>query len=276
MLAWLQSQLIFPGRVTQGRPSSRFTPPPGCELVRLPTELGPRVTALFGPALSADGSPEPAAGSRPTLLYFYGNGMCLADCLDEVQEFRRLGANLLVPDFLGYGLSEGTPSEDGCYATADACYDHLMRREDIDARRIVAAGWSLGGAVAIDLASRRPTAALAVFSTFTTLEEVVTRLMPWMPAAWWLRHRFESERKIARVRCPILVAHSQTDELIPLEMSHRLARAATGNVTFLTLHGMSHNAMFRSPEREAFSILEGLLRLVDSDSDRGVSTAIPR
>ena len=151
------------------------------ELVTLSTANGDRVVALFGPALTREGEPHPEASRRPTLLYFYGNGMCLNDTLEQFDHFRRLGANVLIPDYVGYGMSGGQPGESGCLATADAAYDHLQSRRDVDPRAIVAVGWSLGGAVAIDLASRRPVAGLAAFSTFTSMVEMARRNFPFLP-----------------------------------------------------------------------------------------------
>ena len=86
--------MIFPGQVTQGLPEARVDPPSGSEPVTLKARGGERVVALFGPARPKLGDiPLPDARSRPTILYFYGNGNCLASCLDEFDAFRRLGAN---------------------------------------------------------------------------------------------------------------------------------------------------------------------------------------
>ncbi|GIW87429.1 MAG: hypothetical protein KatS3mg108_1753 [Isosphaeraceae bacterium] len=259
MLYAFQTHLIFPGSATQGHPASRLIPPRGCELLRIRTSTGAWIRALFGPALSRDGLPDSEAPTRPTILFFYGNGMCLATSLGEFEAFRRLGANVLIPDYLGYGLSQGEPSEAGCYATAEACYEALRSRRDVDPDRIVAAGWSLGGAVAIDLAARRPTAGLAVFSSFTSLAEVVRGYLPWVPAGWLLRHRFESERKISRVRCPILIGHSRDDELIRFAMAERLAHAAGGPVELIAIDGAPHNAFF---DVGWPSVEEGMIRLL--------------
>jgi len=178
LFASLQARLIFPGAQTQGQPYASVRPPVGAELVTLSTVNGDRVVALFGPALTPAGHHHPEASRRPTLLYFYGNGMCLNDTSEQFDHFRRLGANVLIPEYVGYGMSGGQPSETGCRATADAAYDHLHSRRDVDPRAIVAVGWSLGGAVAIDLASRRPVAGLAAFSTFTSLVEMARRNFP--------------------------------------------------------------------------------------------------
>ena len=214
------------------------------ELVTLTTADGDRVVALFGPALTREGEPHPEASRRPTLLYFYGNGMCLNDTMEQFDHFRRLGANVLIPDYVGYGMSGGQPGESGCRATADAAYDHLQSRRDVDPRAIVAVGWSLGGAVAIDLASRRPVAGLAAFSTFTSMVEMARRNFPFLPNSLLLRHRFDSLAKIGRVSCPILLMHGRSDRLIPSAMSDRLAAAARTPVTKLTVEGADHNDFF--------------------------------
>ena len=71
--------------------------------------------------------------------------MCLAASKPEFDRFRRLGLNVIVPDYIGYGMSEGHPSEKGCTATADAAYDYLVSSEDwIRGRSSRQAGRSAG------------------------------------------------------------------------------------------------------------------------------------
>ena len=222
-----QNLLIFPGAATQGHPAAEFHPDPDTPLVRLTTARGDRVVALFGPALTPDGRPHPNAARRPTILYFYGNGMCLKGTTYEFGHFRRLGANVLIPEYVGYGLSGGQAGEVGCRETADAAYDHLSKRPDVDPAKIVAAGRSLGGAVAIDLALRRPVATLFTLSTFTRLADLARHHYPFLPAAeWLLQDWFDSLAKIGRVDCPVLFVHGRRDEIVPFAMMDRLAAAA--------------------------------------------------
>jgi pimeloyl-ACP methyl ester carboxylesterase len=249
VFAAIQTNLIFPGRASQGRPEARFTPPPGAELVTLRTAVGTPVAALFGPALTPEGRSRADAATCPTLLYFYGNGMCLATALDEFDLFRRLGANVLIPEYPGYGLSGGRPGESACYAAADAAYDHLLTRPDVDPARVVAAGWSLGGAVAIDLAARRPVAGLAVFSTFTRLPDLAALHFPFLPHGLLLVHRFDSRAKLPRVGCPILIGHGTHDSIIPAAMMDHLAAAARAPVTRLPVPGADHNDFFDAGRR---------------------------
>lgn len=262
VLDLLQSKLIFPGAETQGHPSAKFAPPEGSELVHLRTKAGEHVVALYGTALDERGNPLPDARQRPSLIFFYGNGMCLADTLYEFARFRRLGLNVLIPEYVGYGLSSGSPSETGCYETADAAYDFLLGPSYPDHVRIVAAGWSLGSAVAIDLAARRPVVGLVALSAFSSMADLAQRQFPFLPVSLLLKHRFENLQKIERIECPILIAHSQNDTLIPLDMAERLQAAARVPVSRLFFAGADHNEFFAVGSSQIFPALHEFLQML--------------
>jgi fermentation-respiration switch protein FrsA (DUF1100 family) len=263
MLYLMQTALIFPGRESQGQAWAQVTPPPGTELATLTTAGGDRTVALFGRALGPDGAPLDDAPSRPTILYFYGNGDSLKNTSSYMfGALRRLGANVCVPEYVGYGMSTGDAGEKGCYASADAAYEYLLTRADVDRSKIVAMGWSLGAAVAVDLASRRPVAGLAMFSAFTSMADMAREVYPFIPgASLILRHRFESLSKIARVTCPVIVGHGTSDQMIPFSMGEQLAAAAKAPVTFLAVEGAEHADIFSVGETQIFPAVR---RLVDS------------
>jgi fermentation-respiration switch protein FrsA (DUF1100 family) len=248
LLFTLQDTLLFPGGSTRGRATA--SPGHGAELVRVPTRTGDTITLLFAPALQADGAPDAQAATRPTLVYFYGNGTCLKTCDSQVEQLRRYGANVLAAEYVGYGMSTGKPSEAGCYATADAAYDYLRTRTDVDPQRIVSTGGSLGGAVAIDLAARRPVAGLVTFMTFTCVCDVAQGHFPWIPVAPLLRSKFDSITKIQQVKCPILLVHGTQDRMIPHQMQAKLASAAASSVTQVVIKDATHNDLFDQGEEQ--------------------------
>ena len=243
MVYLLQDRLIFPGSATQGSPQAGVHPRSGAELVQLSTSRGERVAALYGPALLPDGRPHPDALSRPALVYFYGNAMCLAYAELEFDRFRRLGLNVLIPDYLGYGLSGGKASEIGCRETAETAYQALVSR-GFPPSQIIAGGWSLGGAVAIDLASRRQVGGLIAFSTFTSTHDMALNICPMPLPRWFFAHKFESQNKIAAITCPILLGHGRQDSLVPFPMFERLAASAKGPLSTLVLDNAEHNDFF--------------------------------
>jgi uncharacterized protein len=242
----IQTRMIFPGAETQGSPGAVVRPTPGEELVELTTTPGDRVVALFGKALAPDGSPLADSSTCPTILYFYGNAMCLRDASEEFGKFRRLGANVLIPDYVGYGMSGGKPGETGCRETAEAALAYLRSRKDLDQGRVVIAGWSLGGAVALDLASRHRVAGVATFCTFTRMADMARMVVPFLPSSLLLRHRFDNLSKIAQIDCPVLIGHGRRDSIIPFAMADRLAKAAKGPVTRVTIDEAGHNDFFQS------------------------------
>jgi fermentation-respiration switch protein FrsA (DUF1100 family) len=238
--------LIFPGRRTQGLDLARVRPGPGTELVTLRTGCGETVAALFGPATDAHGQALAVAARRPTLLFFYGNAGHLAhrNVLHLFDSLRGIGVNVMIPEYVGYGMSSGDAGEAGCYATADAAYAHLLSRPDVNPAKVVASGASLGGAVAIDLASRRPdVAGLITLITFTSMQDMAKVVQPAVPIWRFIRHKFESEQKIPRVTCPTLVIHSTGDALVPYTMADRLAAACRGPVSRLKIEGAGHSSV---------------------------------
>jgi len=171
------------------------------------------------------------------VLFCHGNGGNISHRLETIKTVTDLGCDILVFDYRGYGRSDGSPSESAFYADASACYDWLRQHKGWAASDIVLFGRSLGGAVAVDLASRRACGGLIVESSLTSVADMARRMFPWYPARYLVRYRFDGLAKIGRVSCPILVTHSPEDDVIPYEMGVRLYEAAGEPKCFLDLRG---------------------------------------
>jgi fermentation-respiration switch protein FrsA (DUF1100 family) len=196
---------------------------------------------------AADGTPLhgrwfPCRGARGAVLVCHSRAGNLslelsADALAGWQ--REVGVSVFVFDYPGYGHSAGRPSEAGCYAAADAAYDWLTRR--VAARNVLLFGRSLGSAVAVDLASRRPHRALVLVSPFTSIPAVVQRLYPVLPARALMRNRFDSAAKVSRCPRPLLVVHGTHDHLVPFAEGERLFAAANELKRFIPVADARHD-----------------------------------
>ncbi len=261
VLYLLQTKLIFPGSSWQGTADAQAKPEAGEELVYLKTPDGTPLVALFGKAEPPRLAPHAPAtlpatrpdAPRPAVLFFYGNGDCMNYNSLQSGLFRELGCHCLLIDYPGYGMSGGTPSEQGCYDAAEAAYQYLLTRSDVDHRKIIVAGWSLGGGVAIDLVHRHrgdgTIAALMTFSTFSSLVDLAQAQYPFLPISLLLKHRFLSTDKLHDLALPFFVGHGKSDTLIPCDHSDRVTAAYGGspsNLTRFTSPNADHNDFFEA------------------------------
>jgi len=257
-VAWWHSQtrLIFPGAATQGKPEAALPPGGDFEIVRLQARDGTEIVGQFGGASAPAGH---GAAAPLTVVFFCGNGSCIAQNDDEFTRFRRLGCNAMMADYEGYGLSGGKPSEAGCYATADAVYEELTGRRGTDPDRIVLAGRSLGAAVAIDLASRRPAAGLIAISPFTSMRAMARRARPWRPAGIFLRHHFDNLSKMPSVACPSLFIHGTEDDFVLPGMGDALAASAKSRVERLAIPSGNHRNVMQADAERLWDGIAGFL-----------------
>ncbi len=258
LLAWLfQDRLAFPAP-RGSLPDPKRVGVENGEKVELVTEGGTRLVGWYlkpevrggwrrlgevDAARSNLPQPPPTSPTSPTspgLLWFYGNGETVAAIWPVVRAFQPPGTALLVLDYPGYGGSGGRATEAALYAAADAAYDALATRPDVDPQRIYVYGRSLGSAVATYTAAHRRVAGLILESPFTNAAAMAQhhyRLLP----RFLLRLSLDNVANIRRVHCPILLFHGDADRLVPTAMGMAVAAAAAGPVKVVLIHGSGHN-----------------------------------
>ncbi|XP_023949058.2 protein ABHD13 isoform X2 [Bicyclus anynana] len=168
---------------------------------------------------------------KPSMIFFHGNAGNMGQRLANVSGFyHKLNINVLLVEYRGYGLSEGSPSEQGLYIDAQSAFEYIMQRSDIDHSQIIVFGRSLGGAVAIDLASRPEYRdriwALIVENTFTSIPDMARVILKWKCLSWLPmfchKNKYMSLSKMRAVRCATLVVCGSADALVPPSMGRAL------------------------------------------------------
>jgi hypothetical protein len=189
----------------------------------------------------------PHASAIGTILYCHGNADSISERVDLAADLNRLGVNVFIFDYRGYGRSRGFPTERGVYRDARAAYEVVRAKyNDSETPPVILYGGSLGGAVAVQLALERPVRALVLESTFTSVFDMGRHLFPWLPIRLVSLMRFDSLKKIANVGMPKLIAHSPNDALIPYDMGRRLFDAAREPKQFFALQGEHDEAGWNS------------------------------
>ena len=249
---FLQSRLIyFPGSAREVTRDALSLPLEEVTLdSRAPSEKKPvRIVGWF----------VPAPQDRGTVLLCHGNAGTIADRGEIIGILHDLGLNVFIVDYRGYGKSEGAPTEQGLYADAAAAWEYLTLKRGVPARRIIVMGKSLGGGVASQLAEQRGPGALILQSTFTSTADMGARLYPFLPVRLLTRHRYETLKRMPKIQCPVLVAHSPQDEMVPYAFGRAIFDAARQPKRFLEMRG-SHNEGFLEMGKTYSNALDTFLK----------------
>jgi fermentation-respiration switch protein FrsA (DUF1100 family) len=197
---------------------------------------------------SADGTKlngwfVPHENPKRAVLYCHGNGEHISFNAELAAQLRdSLQASVFLFDYRGYGKSEGRPSESGCIADGHAAQNWLANRMGIKPSEVVLMGRSLGGAVAVALASEVGAQALIVETSFSTMPDVAAALYPWLPVRWAMDNRYDSLSRIKKYSGPYIQSHGTGDSLVPIAMARTLFDVApSANKKWLEFADLGHN-----------------------------------
>jgi fermentation-respiration switch protein FrsA (DUF1100 family) len=238
--------IYFPSKYPEGDWDIGDSPPREGEVVAgvedcwLVTPDGVKIHGWFSEPRRKTNGALITVPADPVLLWFHGNGGNITDRYDMMRMLVQIPARVFIIDYRGYGKSEGSPSEAGLYKDGQAAWDYLTVTRKVRSDRLVIFGESLGGAVAIELAARVEPAGLIVQSSFTSIADMASGLIPGFPT-FLLRTKMNSSERILNVRCPKLFIHSQTDEVVPYRLGRRLFEAAPDPKQFYEVPGAGHN-----------------------------------
>lgn len=201
----------------------------------------------------------PAEEPFATVIYCHGNAGNISHRIEIAKMFNQINTNFFIFDYRGFGLSKGSPSEKGTYLDAQAAYDYLFSRKDVDPQKVVIFGKSLGGPIAIDLATKVRAAALISESSFTSTKDMARAIYPNLPLWLFMRQRYDAYSKIDKVNIPKLIIHSRNDEIVPFSQGQKLFNKAHQPKEFYIMKG-GHNDAFYIYNEECMQKIEEFLR----------------
>jgi len=227
VLAFFENSFVYPVPLS----AADGSPPYGFEDMHFKSPGGPELHGWFAEA----------ENPRAVILYCHGNAEHVGHNAELLRSLRdELQVSVLIFDYRGYGRSAGRPSEAGVLADARAARRWLAEKAGVREEQIVLMGRSLGGGVAVDLATDGARG-LILENTFTSLPDVAATSFPWLPLRWIMRNRFNSIDKIGQYQGPLLVSHGTADRVVPYRLGERLFRAANEPKEFFPIPGGRHN-----------------------------------
>ena len=198
--------------------------------------------------------------SLPTIVWFHGNGELVDGLISLGERFSSKGYGFAMMEYRGYGRSAALePSEAGIYDDADALLAALEHDRAVTDGAHVLVGYSLGSAIAAEMAVRGHGDAVVLISPFTSIRAMGKRLVPILPIDLLMTERYDTLTKAPQIHQPCLVVHGTADELVPFAMGEAVA-AAIPKVVFLPIEGGHHADMVGPASEGAFA---GVTELAD-------------
>ena len=226
-----------------------------------------------GGTLSGWWVPSETPGAK-TLLFLHGKAGNVAVNVDDVLRFRSTGLNVFIVDYRGYGHSSGGPPraklvcEDG-----ERAWNYLVAERNIAPAHIAIYGHSMGGAVAIDVASRHPDAGALI--TEGTLTSIIDRAQgtwaAYLPLRLIITERFDSLSKIRSIRVPKLILQGDSDTMVPPIMARQLYDAAPEPKQIALIPGGGHEESAVANAAAYFGALNAFLTQYGLKPGGGVS-----
>lgn len=187
----------------------------------------------------------PAENNIGTVLYCRGNKGNMSDDMHVAETWRKLGYNVVLFDYQGYGISTGEPSELNCYDDAESMYNWL-RNNRLMNKKIIIHGKNIGAAVAAKLAKENGCDGLVLESPLTSIKDLGKQRFPFIPGFLYYND-FPTSEYVKNVEAPLLVMHSPSDETVPFSMGQKVFDSATGHKNFFSLEGDHYESISHTP-----------------------------
>jgi esterase/lipase len=181
------------------------------------------------------------SSSQKFAIFFHGNAEDINLSFEMLKYIRySLGCNVISPEYPGYGIYPGIPSQEGIYEDALIVYDFLTKKLKIPDSNIILFGRSLGTSPSCFLASKRPVAGLVLISPMYSIRKVVEDILGKF-VSYFMNDKFENYKYISNVKSPILIIHGQNDALINYSHSTELYNLTKTPCELILPENMDHN-----------------------------------
>lgn len=191
-----------------------------------------------------------ADNHQPWIIFFHGNGENLQTLwlVRIFEEFDKLGANYLAVEYPGYGNSSGSAQEKTLLESAQAVVKKIQ--SEFQPQSIVLFGWSLGAAVAVQIAINPTTriSGLILASPWLSLEAIAKEHYPDWMVNLLLTERYDSFAVASQISIPVLVIHGSRDEIIPVKHGRELSQRFPGLFQFLEIPRAHHGDLLAFPQ----------------------------
>ena len=183
---------------------------------------------------------------KGVVLYLKGNSRSIKGWGRFAVDFTRLGYDVIMIDYRGFGKSTGKRTEEGIKRDLQFIYDEMTKQ--VDEKYIILYGRSLGSGFAAKLASTNNPRMLILESPYYSVKSVAKRYVPFLALSLILRFPIETYKWLKYVNCPIKIIHGTNDRLIPYKTAIKLSKIKPENTRLYSIIGGGHNNLYTKEE----------------------------
>ncbi len=187
---------------------------------------------------------------KSIVLYLKGNSRSIKGWGKFAIDFTRLGFDVLMIDYRGFGKSTGIRSEKSIKKDLQYVYDELKKQ--VDEKYIILYGRSLGSGFATKLASTNNPRMLVLDAPYYSMKHIAKKYLPIMPMSLLMRFPIPTYKWIKYVKCPIKIIHGTNDKLIPFKTSIKLSKINSRLTRLYPVIDGGHNNLHTFPQYHRF------------------------
>jgi len=160
-----------------------------------------------------------------TIIFFHGNAGSLENRIHKINHFKNININFLLVSWRGFSGNKGKPTENGLYEDARSAV-RWLNSKGVPEDKIILYGESLGTGVVVEIAQHKSFAGIILESPFTSMIDAAKNKYPFLPVGLLLKDRYESNKKIKKIKSPILIMHGKVDNIVSFDMGKKMYELA--------------------------------------------------
>ena len=176
---------------------------------------------------------------KGVVLYFHGNKMNISHYAEFADNFTKLGYEVWMPDYPGFGKTTGELTEKKLYEEAMLVYKLVNLRFKADS--IIIYGKSFGTGIASQLASVKDCRRLILETPYYSIPALFGYYAPIYPTSYMSKFKLPINEYLQDVTVPVTIFHGTDDEIIPYSVSEKLKNVLKPGDEFITLEKGKHN-----------------------------------
>ncbi len=172
------------------------------------------------------------------LIFFHGNAGNGSDRITQANEIYKMGVDVILAEYRGYGKSEGNISEDGLYKDAEAWLSFALK--DYKQNDIFLLGRSIGSVATVNVAQDKNLAGVILVTPLSNAKDM-TKVINLPILGSLVARKLDNMSKINSIKSKILFLHGDNDKLIPLSLAKKLYTHFSGKKEFVLVKNAGHN-----------------------------------